>query len=78
MVCYSKVMINAAAPVADYRALFAQAFDRFGPIALWNMRRLDDPSPADAVAVAKALRIEGDRPARAHAEAIERASLAAH
>ncbi len=75
---YSKVMTNAVAPVADYRTLYARAFDEFGAMALWNVRRLDDPSPTDALAVAKALRVEGNRAARALAEAIEQASRAAH
>jgi hypothetical protein len=78
VMCYGNVMTNAVAPVADYRTLYARAFEEFGPMALWNLRRLDDPSPTDALAVAKALRVEGDRAARALAEAIEQASRAAH
>lgn len=71
-------MTDAAAPVANYRTLYARAFDEFGAMALWNTRRLDDPSPADALVVAKALRVDGNRAARYLAEAIEQASRAAH
>jgi hypothetical protein len=42
------------------------------------MRRLEEPTPADALAVARALRVEGDLPARRLAEQIELACHAAH
>ena len=45
--------------------------------ALWNKRLLEDPTPADALVVARALRIEGDREARYLAERIEQACRAA-
>lgn len=61
----------------DYRALYEQAFDEFGALALWNSRRLSTPTPADALAVARALRVEGNLRARALAERIEAACRAA-
>jgi hypothetical protein len=61
----------------DYRTLYRRAFERFGVVALWNMQRLDDPSPEHARVIARALRIEGDRRARELAEEIERAAEAA-
>lgn len=62
----------------DYRDLYQQAFEKFGALALWNSRRLPSPSTADALAVARALRVEGDLHARALAERIEAACRAAH
>ena len=61
----------------DYRGLYRYAFERFGVRALWNKRLLDEPTPADALVIARALRIEGDREARSLAERIERACNAA-
>ena len=42
------------------------------------MRRLEDPTPEDALAVARSLRIEGDLRARYLAEKIEQACRTAH
>jgi hypothetical protein len=61
----------------DYASLYRRAFVQFGARALWNKRVLDDPTPADALVVARALRIEGDRHARLLAEQIEQACRAA-
>jgi hypothetical protein len=46
-------------------------------MALWNCRRLPDPTPEDALAVARALRREGDMRAFRLAEQIEMAVRAA-
>jgi hypothetical protein len=62
---------------SDYASLYRLAFEQFGALALWNKRVLDDPSPTDALVVARALRIEGDRHARLLAEQIEQACRAA-
>ena len=62
----------------DYTSLYRQAFERFGTRALWNKRVLDDPTPEDALVVARALRIEGNRDARRLAEQIEQACRASH
>ncbi len=59
------------------QALYRQAFREFGARALWNKRPLDDPTPEDALVIARALRIEGDRKARRLAEQIETACRAA-
>jgi hypothetical protein len=61
----------------DYRALYREAFAVYGTRALWNKRRLEAPTPEDALVVARALRIEGDIAARRLAERIERACRAA-
>ena len=61
----------------DFASLYRQAFAQYGTRALWNRRLLENPSPEDALVVARALRIEGDRAARRLAERIERACRAA-
>ena len=62
---------------ADFVTLYRRAFAEFGTIALWNKRLLDSPTPEDALVIARALRIEGDRNARRLAEQIEQACRAA-
>ena len=55
----------------DYASLYRRAFSEFGTRALWSSRQLDEPTPEDALAIARVLRIEGNREARALAEQIE-------
>jgi hypothetical protein len=55
----------------DYASLYRRAFSEFGTRALWSSRQLDEPTPEDALAIARVLRIEGNRDARALAEQIE-------
>ena len=62
---------------SDYVSLYRRAFAEYRAMALWNMRVFDNPTPGDALAVARALRIEGDLPARRLAEEIEKACCAA-
>lgn len=64
-------------PSPDFASLYRRAFAEYGTRALWNKRRLDAPTPEDALVIARALRIEGDREARRLAEEIERACRAA-
>ncbi len=54
-----------------------RAFAEYRTQALWNKRVLENPTPEDALVIARALRIEGDREARSLAEEIERACRAA-
>ena len=70
-------MDQAAAAADDYLSLYRRAFEQYGVRALWNKRLLEEPTPADALVVARALRIEGDREARFLAERIEQACRAA-
>ncbi len=65
------------APQERLSVLYRRAFEEFGTQALWNRRMLDSPTPDDALVIARALRIEGDRRARALAEEIEAACRAA-
>jgi hypothetical protein len=58
----------------EWPDLYRQAFARFGSRALWNMRELDQPTPRDALAAARQLRVEGDLKARRLAELIERSA----
>src|SRR5205823_14969166 len=61
----------------DLVSLYRRAFAEYGARALWNKRELERPTPADALVVARALRVEGNREARRLAEQIERACHAA-
>lgn len=63
---------HAASADQDWPALYRRAFAEFGGRALWNVRELDKPTPRDALAVARQLRIEGNLNARALAERLER------
>jgi hypothetical protein len=60
----------------DFARLYRQAFEEYGARALWNKCRLEEPTREDALVVARALRIEGNRAARRLAEQIERACRA--
>ena len=60
----------------DFASLYRRAFAEYGTRALWNKRELETPTPADAVVIARALRLEGNREARRLAEQIERACRA--
>lgn len=61
----------------DFATLYRRAFAEYGTQALWNKRLLEEPTPEDALVIARALRIEGDREARKLAEQIEKACRAA-
>jgi hypothetical protein len=61
----------------DLASLYRRAFAEYGARALWNNRELETPTPADALVVARALRVEGNREARRLAEQIGRACRAA-
>ena len=61
----------------DFARLYRRAFTQYGTRALWNKRELETPTPADALVIARALRVEGNRAARRLAEQIERACRAA-
>ena len=61
----------------DLASLYRRAFATYGTQALWNKRMLEQPTPEDALVIARALRIEGDREARKLAEQIENACRAA-
>jgi hypothetical protein len=70
-------MTAAPSPQDDFPSLYRRAFRGYGTHALWNLRTLENPTKEDALVVARALRIEGNREARRLAEQIEQACLAA-
>jgi hypothetical protein len=74
---YHAAMSIEPMPPDDLAGLYRQAFARYGTRALWNRRPLERPTREDALVVARALRIEGDRVARRLAERIEAACRAA-
>jgi hypothetical protein len=61
----------------DLVSLYRRAFAEYGARALWNRRELETPTPADALVVGRALRVEGNPEARRLAEQIEQACRAA-
>jgi hypothetical protein len=69
-------MNDAPSEPEDFATLYRRAFAQYGTQALWSKRMLEEPTPDDALVVARALRIEGDRDARKLAEEIEKACRA--
>ena len=57
-------------------SLYRRAFAEYGPRALWNMRPIDDPTAADALAITKALRTYGGMEGRLAGEVRVKASPA--
>lgn len=72
----SGTMNDETTEAASFIGLYRRAFAEYGTQALWNKRLLDAPTQEDALVVARALRIEGDREARRLAEQIEQACRA--
>jgi hypothetical protein len=71
--------MNDTPPVSeDFATLYRRAFVEYGTQALWNMRPIEDPTPADALAITKALRTHGGMEGRRLAERIERVCRAPH
>jgi hypothetical protein len=63
---------------ADFVTLYRRAFAEYGTLALWNMRPIEDPTPADALAITKPLRTHGGMEGRRLAEQIDRVCCAPH
>jgi hypothetical protein len=57
--------------LAEIERLYHEAFRLYGTVALWSYRELDRPTPADALAVTRALRTRGGMNGRRLAERIE-------
>ena len=61
----------------DFESLYHRAFRQYRVQALWNVREIENPTAAEALAITRSLRVEGDLSARRLAEEIERACHAA-
>jgi hypothetical protein len=70
-------MAQTETAAMDFKALYALAFKKYRSMALWNVRMHEDPTYADALVVARLLRVEGNMQARFLAEEIEAACRAA-
>ena len=70
--------MNDTPATEDFAVLYRCAFADYGAQALWNMRPVEDPTPADALAITKALRTHGGMEGRRLAERIESVCRAAH
>jgi hypothetical protein len=69
-------MSTKLADPEDLVSLYRRAFDEYGVRALWNMRPVEAPTLADALAVTQALRTNGRMEGRRLAERIEALCLA--
>ena len=58
-------------PPEDLATLYRRAFAEYGTRALWNLRPVEHPTSADALAITKALRTHGRMEGRRLAERIE-------
>jgi hypothetical protein len=61
----------------NFASLYRRAFEQFGTSALWSSKAVPDSTPADALAITRSLRVEGNLQARHLAEQIEQACRAA-
>ncbi len=61
-----------AATRAEIARLYHEAFEKYGTLALWNVRHFPDPTPGQALAITRQLRFEGNLGARRQAERLER------
>jgi hypothetical protein len=71
-------MIEPTLRPADFVTLYRRAFEEFGGSALWSSRPVPDPTPADALAITRALRTHGGMDGRRLAEQIENLCRAPH
>ena len=55
----------------DLAGLYRRAFVEYGTRALWSVRPVEHPTPADALAITRALRTYGRMDGRRLAERIE-------
>jgi hypothetical protein len=60
----------------DIATLYRRAFEQFGRSALWSSKPVENPTPADALAITESLRVAGNLQARRLAEEIEQACRA--
>ncbi len=70
--------VNETTHAEDFVTLYRQAFREFGVAALWSNEPVPEPTPADALAITKALRTHGGMAGRRLAEQIETLCRAPH
>ena len=63
--------MNTEEQLREIERLYRQAFAEYGAMALWSSRPVPHPTSADALAITRSLRVEGDLGARRLAEQIE-------
>lgn len=63
--------MNNQAHMQEIEQLYRQAFAEYGPVALWNLRPVEHPTPGAALAITQALRTYGSMDGRRLAERIE-------
>lgn len=63
--------MNKHAHLQEIEQLYRQAFAEYGPVALWNLRPVEHPTPGAALAITQALRTYGSMDGRRLAERIE-------
>ena len=68
---------GGASATADLASLYGEAWERFLSSCLWNVRRVDHPTPRDALHVARALRAKGDLEAYRLSDRLREAAVAA-
>jgi hypothetical protein len=68
---------TTSTPLEDFATLYHRAFREYGIQALWFLRKLEHPTPEEALVITRSLRVEGDLGARRLAEQIEQACRAA-
>ena len=71
-------MAMAEETKSEVASLYRRAFAEYGTQALWNMRPLEAPTPADALAITRSLRTHGGMTGRRLAEQIESICRAPH
>lgn len=69
--CYNADMKMDEERLREIEKLYRQAFAEYGPVALWNMRPVEIPTPGAALAITPALR-QYSMDGRRLAERIER------
>lgn len=72
------IMTDQTARPENVGSLYRRAFSEYGTQALWDMRAIENPTPADALAITQALRTHGGMDGRRLAEQIERLCRAPH
>ena len=64
--------MNNTSAEPEFVVLYRRAFAEYSTRALWNLRPIEDPTPADALAIAKPLWTHGGLDGRRLAEQIEK------